>query len=164
MPTLWHKVVPSGDQGRGWEAWRMFTGEYRHTVDEKGRLAVPVRFRSQLESGAFVTRWIDMCLAIFPRSAWDTLAAKVAALPIADPSARTFSRFVFASAFEIELDRQGRFVLPAGSRQWAELEGEAVIVGARDHAEIWAPSRWQAYRGEMESAEALARHLSGLGI
>ncbi len=142
----------------------MFTGEYRHSVDEKGRIAVPSKFRAQLEGGAFVSRWIDACLAIFPKGEWDALAAKVAALPLADASSRTFQRFIFAGAFEIDLDRQGRVVLPASLRSFAALEGEAVIVGSRDHAEIWAPARWDDYRRELESPEALAQYLSGLGI
>lgn len=142
----------------------MFTGEYRHSVDEKGRIAVPAKFRLQLDDGAYVSRWIDACLAIFPRTEWEALATKVSGLPIADAGARTFQRFLFAGAFEADFDRQGRFVLPAQSRAWAGLEGEAVIVGARDHAEIWAPDRWDTYRADMESADALAEHLTGLGI
>lgn len=142
----------------------MFTGEYRHTVDEKGRIAVPSRFRSQLEGGAFVSRWIDACLAIFPRREWDDLATKVASLPLADSSSRTFQRFIFAGAFEVELDRQGRVLVPASLREFAGLDGEAVIVGSRDHAEIWAPARWDDYRRALESPETLAQHLSGLGI
>ena len=142
----------------------MFTGEYRHTVDEKGRMAVPSRFRTQLEDGAFISRWIDACLAIFPRSEWDALAAKAAALPIGDPAARTFSRFIFSGAFEIDMDRQGRMVIPVQLRQWAALNGEAVVVGSRDHAEIWAPARWDEERRGMESPDALAEHLTGLGI
>ena len=142
----------------------MFTGEYRHTVDDKGRLAVPARFRAQLAGGAVVSRWIDACLAIFPRSEWDALAAKAAALPIADPAARTFSRFIFAGAFEVDLDRQGRMVIPSSLRNWAALNGEAVVVGSRDHAEIWSPARWDDYRKAMESPDELAQHLTGLGI
>ena len=84
----------------------MFTGEYRHTVDDKGRLAVPARFRAQLDAGAVVARWLDTCLAIFPRPAWEELATRVAALPITDGNARTFQRYVFAGAFEAELDRR----------------------------------------------------------
>lgn len=142
----------------------MFTGEYRHSVDDKGRMAVPSKFRPQLDGGAFVSRWIDACLAIYPRTEWDALAQKVAGLPIADASARTFARFVFAGAFEVDLDRQGRMVIPASLREWAGLESEAVIVGARDHAEIWTPARWDEYRRAMESPDELAQHLSGLGI
>ena len=74
------------------------------------------------------------------------------------------TRFVFASAFEVDFDRQGRFLLPTSLRTWAGLEGEAVIVGSRDHAEVWTPARWDDYRRELESPEALAQHLSGLGI
>jgi MraZ protein len=142
----------------------VFTGEYRHSVDEKGRMAVPSKFRTQLEEGAFISRWIDSCIAIFPRTAWDALAEKAGALPIGDSNARTFSRFIFSGAFEIDLDRQGRMVIPASLRTWAGLNGEAVVVGSRDHAEIWTPARWEEYRRAMEEPEALAEHLSGLGI
>ena len=142
----------------------MFTGEYRHSVDAKGRVAVPARFRAQLAGGAFVSRWIDGCLAIFPRDAWDGLAAKVAGLPISDQGARTFSRFVFSGAFEVESDRQGRIVVPANLREWAGLETEAVVVGSRDHVELWEPGRWAAYSEAMTSPDVLAEHLQGLGI
>lgn len=142
----------------------MFTGEYRHTIDGKGRIAVPARFRAELEAGAFISRWIDSCLAIFPREAWDQLAARVASLPYSDAGARTFSRFVFSGAFEVELDRQGRALVPAGLREFAALEGEAVVVGTRDHIELWRPSRWAEYSAAMNSPDVLARHLDGLGI
>lgn len=142
----------------------MFTGEYRHAVDEKGRIAVPVRFRAAFAEGALVARWLDGCLGLFPRSAWEALAAKVATLPIADASARAFQRSLFASAFEVDLDRQGRLVLPASLRSEAGLGGEAVIVGSRDHVEIWTPARWVEYSAQMTSPEALAVHLDRLGI
>ncbi len=142
----------------------MFTGEYRHSVDEKGRIAVPAKFRAQLEGGAYVARWLDACLAIFPRAAWDVLAEKVGGLPIGDANARTFSRSLFASAYELEPDRQGRIVVPASLRELAGLRDEAVIVGMRDHAEIWEPERWATYRRAMEAPDAMAEHLSGLGI
>jgi MraZ protein len=143
----------------------VFTGEYRHSVDGKGRIAVPVRFRAHLDRGAFVSRWLDNCLAIWPRDDWERLAGKVKDLPtIENSGARAFARFVFASAVEVEFDAQGRFVLPAYLRESAGLTSDAVIVGSLDHAEIWAPARWDAYRAELESPEALAEHLAGLGI
>ncbi len=142
----------------------MFTGEYRHSVDDTGRVAIPARFRAQLDDGAVVTRWIDGCAAVFPRAAFELLASRVAALPLSDTSARTFGRFLFASAFEVELDRQGRVLLPVAVREWAGLDSDAVVVGGRDHAEIWAPARWEEYQREMASPDALASHLSGLGI
>ena len=142
----------------------MFTGEYRHSVDGKGRLAVPARFRTQLQSGAVVSRWLDACLAIHTKDGWDVLCDKVAALPITDATARRFQRFVFAGAVEAELDGQGRVLLPAYLRESIGLATEAVVVGSRDHAEIWAPAGWDDYRRALEDPQALADAFEGLGI
>jgi MraZ protein len=142
----------------------MFTGEYRHSVDAKGRVAIPARFRLQLEEGAVVVRWIDGCAAIFPRPAFEALASKVSSLPLADGNARSFSRFLSSSAFEVERDGQGRIVLPATIREWAALATEAVVVGAWDHVEIWAPDRWTGFEKTVDSADALAGQIAGLGL
>ena len=142
----------------------MFTGEYRHSVDDKGRLAVPSRFRAQLDAGLVVSRWLDSCLAIHTRAGWDALAEKVAQLPITDANARRFSRFIFAGASETTLDGQGRVLVPGYLRDMAGLASEAVVVGSRDHAEIWAPDTWEAYRRELEDPAALAEAIEGLGI
>ena len=142
----------------------MFTGEYRHSVDDKGRLAVPSRFRAQLDAGLVVSRWLDSCLAIHTKAGWDALAVKVAQLPITDANARRFSRFIFAGASETTLDGQGRVLVPGYLRDMAGLTSEAVVVGSRDHAEIWAPDTWEAYRRELEDPAALAEAIEGLGI
>ena len=142
----------------------MFTGEYRHTVDDKGRLAVPAKFRAQLAEGAFVSRWLDACLAIHTQPGWDALAAKVAALPITDQNARRFQRLIFAGAAEVELDRQGRILLPAYLREHIDLGNEAVVVGSRDHAEIWVPATWATYAQGLEDPDELAEAFQGLGI
>ncbi len=153
-----HREVRSTD-GRD-----VFTGEYRHAVDDKGRVAVPVRFRADLAAGAFVSKWIDGCLGLHPRAAWDALATRVGALPITDANARVFQRHIFGMAFEIELDRQGRLVVPAVLREFAGLEDEVVVVGSRDHLELWAPATWDAYCARMDDPELLAANLQGLGI
>jgi MraZ protein len=142
----------------------VFTGEYRHTVDGKGRIAVPVKFRAQLDPGSMVSGWLDDCLAIHPKAGWDALAAKVAALPITDPQSRRFQRFVFSQATEAEMDRQGRLLLPAFLRESIGLGTDAVVVGSRDHAEIWAPDRWDAYRRALDDPQELAKAFEGLGI
>jgi MraZ protein len=142
----------------------VFTGEYRHTVDGKGRIAVPVKFRAQLDPGSMVSGWLDDCLAIHPKAGWDALATKVAALPITDPQSRRFQRFVFSQATEAEMDRQGRLLLPAFLRESIGLGSDAVVVGSRDHAEIWAPDRWDAYRRALDDPQELARAFEGLGI
>jgi MraZ protein len=142
----------------------MFTGEYRHSVDAKGRVAIPARFRLQLEQGAVVVRWVDGCAAIFPRPAFEALASKVSVLPLSDEKARSVSRFLSSSAFEVESDGQGRIVLPGAIRDWAALATEAVVVGAWDHVEVWAPDRWAKFQKGLDSADALASQLSGLGL
>ena len=143
---------------------RVFTGEYRHTVDDKGRLAVPSRFRAQLEGGVVVSRWIDGCLAIHTAAGWAALAHSVAALAVTDAPARLFERNIFAGAAETELDRQGRILLPAYLREGIGLTGEAVVVGVRDRAEIWAPATWATYRRSMDDPETFAKAIQGLGI
>lgn len=143
----------------------MFTGEYRHTIDAKGRLAVPARFRAELAGDAYVCRWLDGCLAIFPRSAWEELAGRIRGLAtVGDPTARTFARRVFSSAFPIELDAQGRVLLPAALRESEDLAGEAVVVGLLDHVELWSPQRWTDYSAGMGDADEFATRLAGLGI
>jgi MraZ protein len=142
----------------------VFTGEYRHTVDDKGRLAVPSKFRAQLDAGLVVSRWLENCLAIHTRASWDALAEKVATLPITDGNARLFERFIFAGAVESNLDGQGRVLIPGYLREMAGLGAEAVVVGTRDHAEIWAPERWESYRRSLEDPDALAQAIGGLGI
>jgi MraZ protein len=142
----------------------VFTGEFRHAIDEKGRVAVPVRFRAELAGGATVSKWIDGCAALHPRTAWEALAARVATLPITDAGARTFQRAIFGAAFEFELDRQGRLLLPAVLRDWAGLGSDVVFVGSRDHVELWSPDRWKDYSARMDDPEVLAEHLQGLGI
>ena len=166
---MWPKVGQQSPAARSmtnphWGSPSVFTGEYRHSVDDKGRIAVPSKFRAQLEGGAVVSRWLDACLAIHTRAGWDELAEKVATLPIADASARLFQRFIFAGAVDTSLDGQGRVLVPSYLRDMAGLDAEAVVVGSRDHAEIWAPSRWDTYRQDLEDPDKLAEALQGLGI
>jgi MraZ protein len=142
----------------------LFTGEYRHAIDAKGRVAVPARFRAELAAGAFVSRWIDSCLAIFPRPEWDKFASRVAELPVSDAGARVFSRFVFSGAFEFVLDAQCRLVLPPALREFAGLSDEVVVVGSREHIELWEPDKWANYSESMNDADALAARISDLGI
>jgi MraZ protein len=142
------------------------TGEFRHTLDDRGRVAVPARFRGRLGAGATLSRWLDDCLGLFPQDEWDALAAKIRGLPLTNPQARAFARFMSSGAVEVELDRQGRVLVPVYLREYAGItEGEVVVVGALNRLEIWAPSAWQPYRARIEDApEELAERLSELGI
>ena len=142
----------------------MFRGGYTHTVDAKGRVAIPARFRAQLDEGAVVTKWVDGCAAIFTKDGFEQFANRVAALPLADERARQFNRFIFASAFDVETDAQGRIVLPTTIRDWAALGSEAYVVGSFDHIEIWNPAKWEEVQQGVGSADQLAAQMSGLGI
>ena len=142
----------------------MFTGEYRHSVDDKGRLAVPARFRSQLEGGAVVCKWLDNCLAILTRHGWEELADKTATLPLTNPGSRAFQRHIFGGAARsTSTARVGSScrATSASTRPWTARWSSS---GARDHAEIWAPARWDDVRRGLEDPETLAAHLDGLGI
>jgi MraZ protein len=153
-------VAQSGERDDG-----VFTGEYRHTIDAKGRLAVPARFRSELAGESHVCRWIDGCLAIFPKAAWDQLAGQISGLSrVGDARAREFARSVFASAFPVELDGQGRVLVPSYLRDMVGLESDAVVVGLNDHVELWSPARWATYSAPMNEPDEFAARLSGLEI
>jgi MraZ protein len=142
------------------------TGEYRHALDDRGRVAVPARFRPRLSAGATITRWLDTCVAVYPRDAWEELADKLRALPLTNAQARQFARFMASGAVDAELDKQGRLLVPQYLRSYAGLEtGEVVVVGALNRLEIWTPGAWEPYRGRMEDEpEALAEQLQDLGI
>jgi MraZ protein len=141
----------------------MFLGRHAHTVDAKGRLAIPARFREELAAGVVLTRGIDRCLALYPMAAWEPLAAKVNQLPITDPDARTFRRMVFAEAVDLELDAQGRLLLPPELRQYAEIDRDAYVVGVNTSIEIWSPARWDAQSALMENDGAeIAQRLATL--
>ncbi len=141
----------------------MFLGRYAHTLDAKGRMAIPARFRDALADGLVLTRGIDRCLALYPMAAWLPLAEKVSALPISDPDARTFRRMVFAEAINLELDAQGRILLPPELRRYAEIDREAYVVGVNTSLEIWSPARWDAVNAVMdEDGAAIAQRLAAM--
>lgn len=142
----------------------MFIGEYRHSVDEKGRVAVPARFRGQLTEHVVVARWLDACIAVFPQAEFQRHAERLSALPLGDPTARAMRRQLFGYSYEVEPDRQGRVLIPQQLRDWAGLADEAVVVGGDDHLELWAPDRWASYSAEMSAPEVLAERLQNLGF
>jgi MraZ protein len=143
----------------------MFLGEFAHSLDSKGRLAIPARFRLQLGEGAIVTRGLDGCLVIYPAQEWQDYAEKLDKLPSTQPDVRSFKRFIFSGATECEFDRQGRVLIPAFLREYAALDETAVVVGQYSKVEIWSQSRWDAARPKVEEdGEQIAERLSGLGL
>ncbi|MBI4127949.1 MAG: division/cell wall cluster transcriptional repressor MraZ [Parcubacteria group bacterium] len=143
----------------------MFLGEYTHTIDIKARLAVPVRFRGELAQGAVVTRGIDNCLFLYPKGEWQKLAEKLATLPISQANSRAFARLMFAGAAEVELDRQGRIVLPEYLKKFASLGKQVVVIGVYNRIEIWDEKGWRKYDSESEKGSSeIAEKMSELGV
>ncbi|MBC8264452.1 MAG: division/cell wall cluster transcriptional repressor MraZ [Anaerolineales bacterium] len=142
----------------------MFSGEYEHTLDEKGRLIIPAKFRAELDEGLFVTRGLDGCLFVFPPDGWKDLSEKMANLSLVQAGARLFSRMIY-SGIECNLDKQGRILLPPSLRAHADIESEVVITGVRNRVEIWSKKRWQVMTTRMEDeSSSIAEQLANLGI
>lgn len=141
----------------------MFLGRFEHNVDTKGRLALPARYRDRLAEGVVVTRGFDPCLLVYPMASWLPLAERVSELSISDPDVRQLRRMLFAEAADVQLDKQGRILVPAELRSYAELERESIVVGMHTFIEIWNPDRWQAQRDRLDhDAGAIAERLAEL--
>lgn len=122
----------------------MFLGEFNHSLDSKGRLTIPAKFRNALADGLVVTRNpADQCLLVFPRAAWEVLADKVSALPLTDARSAAFRRAFFSAAEDLEPDAQGRILLNQRLRTYAQIDSDVVIAGQNKFLEIWAPGLWE---------------------
>jgi len=132
----------------------MFLGEYELRLDHKGRLAIPARFRDTFREGLVLSRGFDKCLIVYTASEWEKVAEKLVALPLTQLNPRRISRFTFSGAFDLELDRQGRIIIPITLRQYAELNDEAIVVGAYSHLQIWSKKLWMAEKEFMSEHAA----------
>ena len=143
----------------------MFIGEHRHSIDEKGRLQLPVKWRSLLAEGAVVTKGFDGSLTFYPLEAWKEIAAKLSLLPQSQPEARAYVRQTLAGAVDVELDKLGRVVIPAYLREYANLKKATVLAGLNDHIEVWQEEAWNAYVQSIDQAKpAFSQTLTELGI
>jgi MraZ protein len=143
----------------------MFIGEFQHLIDDKGRLAVPSKFRAGLGKGAVVTRGLDSCLFVFPMDEWKKLAEKLSSLPFSQANSRAFARLMLAGAMDVELDGQGRVVLPEYLRKYAKLGKDAVVAGLYSRLEIWDRKRWESYKSRTEKdSNDIAEKMGELGI
>ncbi len=143
----------------------MFIGEYHHSIDDKGRLAIPMKFRGDLAKGAVVTRGLDTSLFLFPKEEWDKLAEKLAGLPLGQSNSRAFARLMLAGAMDVEVDKQGRVVLPEYLREYASLSKQVVVAGLYNRLEIWDAAQWQTYKTSIEQdVGGIAEKLGELGV
>lgn len=143
----------------------MFIGEYHHNLDDKGRMAIPVKFRADLAQGAVVTRGLDSSLFLLPLEEWGKLASKIASLPLGQANSRAFARLMLAGAMDVNLDKQGRFIIPDYLRQYAGLDKKVVIVGVNTRFELWDEEKWNAYRAQTEAdASEIAEQLGDFAL
>ncbi len=143
----------------------MFIGEYHHSLDEKGRVQIPVKFRADLKAGAFVTRGLDRCLFIYTKKEWLIMAEKLSKLPIAKANSRAFARLMLAGAMELDIDAQGRGNLPEYLRSYANLKKVVVVAGLYNRLELWDKESWERYRSGAERQSGdIAEALSELGV
>ena len=142
----------------------LFLGEFEHSIDDKGRLAIPARFRPALDDGLFITRGLDRCLVIWDADSWRSMAERVRDLNPWQGDARRMQRHFFSGAVQAQPDKLGRVVIPQYLRAYAGLEDEVVVVGLADRVEVWARAEWERERSEAERDSAdLAEHLAQRG-
>lgn len=143
----------------------MFLGEFEHTIDDKGRVAIPAKFREALGERFVVTKGFDTCLQAFPMSYWKELSDKVDRLPISSPDARMLRRLMFSPAQDVDIDRQGRCLIPQSLRLYAGLAEDVMITGMSNYFELWSGERWRATQEFIaENASTIAGKFADLGI
>jgi len=143
----------------------MFTGEYKYSIDEKKRLAVPVKFRQLLGKKAVITRGLDQCLFIYSIKEWSKLAEKISKLPLAQSDARNFGRLMLGGAMEVNIDSLGRILIPDYLKDYAGLKKKVIFVGLYDRIEIWDESGFEKNKKKAEMAAGdIAERLKELGI
>lgn len=143
----------------------MFLGEHQHTIDPKGRVVLPSRFRSDLSKGCFITKGQDRCLFVFTPEAWEQEVERIRSLPRTDRKLRNYSRVFFAGAIDQKPDKQGRIQVPANLREYAGLDKDVTVVGVGERVEIWDSAKWRdvTAAGDVEYAD-IEEALSEQGI
>ncbi len=143
----------------------MFLGEHQHTIDGKGRLIIPSRFREGLGEKFVLTKGLDTCLFAYPLEEWAIVERKMRSLPMTKSDARAFVRFFFSGATECEIDKQGRVLIPAPLREYAGLKKETIVIGVSSRVEMWAKDKWEAYSADAASSvEEIAEKMEDLDL
>ncbi len=141
----------------------LFMSEYNHTIDPKGRLIIPSKFRDKLGDVFVVSKGMDGCLFVYANDDWDEFQKKLTSLPLINKDARKFARFFLAGAAEVEVDKQGRILLPATLREFAGLTKDVVLVGVGSRIEIWSKENWEN-ANEDTDLDAITSTMEGLGL
>jgi MraZ protein len=143
----------------------MFIGEYTYSIDDKKRLAIPVKFRQLLGKKAVITRGLDQCLFLYPVKEWEVLAKKLSQLPLSQAAARGFARLMLTGAMEVNIDNLGRILIPDYLKEYGQLQKKIVIAGVFNRVEIWSDLKWQEYKEKTENEVGdIAERLKELGV
>jgi MraZ protein len=143
----------------------MLIGEYRHTLDEKRRIALPAKFRRALGKKIIITRGLDSCLFVFSQTEWRSIVEKLEALSMGQADSRAFARYFFAGASELDIDQLGRILIPSELSTHAKLDNKAVLIGVNDRCEIWSEGAWDTYKHSVEKeADRVAQALGEIGV
>lgn len=143
----------------------MFIGEYQNSIDPKGRVIMPAKFRDELSYKFIVTKGLDACLFVYSMEEWKVFEDKLKSLPMASKDARAFVRYFFSSAVECETDKQGRLLIPQNLREHAKIEKELVTIGVNTRIEIWSKQEWDNYQDSEDLDESsIAERMAALGI
>ncbi len=134
----------------------MFMGEYNHTIDAKGRLIIPAKFREILGDEFVVAKGMDGCLFVYDNAEWDAFEKKVKSLPLINKQTRNFARYYLSGSTEVEVDKQGRILIPSKLREYAGLDKDVVLAGVGSRVEIWSKEKWEAVNEEMDMDEIMA--------
>lgn len=142
-----------------------FIGEYYHTIDAKGRVIIPLKFREALGDAFIISKGLDGCLWIQPMDEWRDFTAKLRELSTIDKESRQFKRFFMAGAADCEFDKQGRILIPAPLRKYANLQKDVVLAGMDTRIELWAEEKWEVESDmDVDDMDAVAAHMAGLGV
>lgn len=142
----------------------MFLGQYKHTIDDKGRLMIPARFRQMVGEGAYITQGFDRCLMLMTEAYFRQVYERISAMSLADPTARLLRRLILANAYPVEVDKIGRILLPQPLRQFLNLDGEAILVGQGEYFEIWTPQEWEKQMRLLQDTEANQQRFATLDL
>jgi MraZ protein len=172
---MWRKVVESGKQQqdagsagvhqlKGIIA-QMFLGQFQHTLDDKGRLMVPARYRDLLAAGAFITQGFDRCLMVMTDGYFNEVYERINNMNIADPTARMLRRLILSNAYPVEADKVGRILVPQNLRQFLAVEsGELIVAGQGEYFEVWTPAEWNAQMEKLQDVSANDQRFSTLDL
>jgi len=168
---MWERVVESGTSAGGpgvrllnGVIELMFLGQFQHNLDEKGRLMIPAPFRLSLEGGAFITQGFDRCLMVLTEAYFGQVYERINAMNLADPATRMLRRLILSNAYQVELDKVGRILVPQNLRQFAGFDGEAIVAGQGEYFEVWTPAEWTKQMDDIQDTQANHQRFSTLNL